>query len=979
MPGDNPLFTNEQEHLRLLAALRESEILRELAELLASSLDLDSILKVLVKRTTEVCEVERCAVWLLEDARGIFRPATYHLSAQHLDAKSIKAADSLWYRTSLPFNDPVVHRLLREDGLLALEDLHAEPSMRTIAETFLVRSVLLVALIREGRPVGMMSLDNPNQRYTFSAEQQQLARAVGHQAAIAIDNARLYEEAQAERRRAEQLIERARAIYQVALTVNSGEDLSAVLAVATQHLVRGLDADGGAIVLLDNDMLSVASMSGTSDRQQNLMTMLSTASLTDLPNCQHAALTGMPLFVSAEQAEGAEILWYRKLGLENVMIVPLMVGIKDKRFARDAQSRETEGQEKVFVRDEVSPGTSRCVGLAFVNYRDSNHRPSKGQFAFAQDIAAQCALAVDKAHLLDDAHQAAELATERANTLDAIFHAMTEGISVLNLDGQVVLRNNAAASFLGKDIHSQDQLNEVLQRHQTYTLHGQPITGEDFPLTRALHGERVRGERFRVKRADGVERVVEMNVAPLLDSTKQQIGIVCAFRDITQQMRVEQRIRQTLETMLHVAEAVSGITDIKAILQHVLSMTLTTLNCCHGVCLLYDQEQQRFTPLVSIGFSEETEERWLAQQQQWLAPEPGQYQEFRTQLIEGHMALINAEQYPYQPNPFQSTMILAAPITHSNNLLGLMILDGSTTLEDGAAQPNLKRHQYEFTIWDMAVVEGIAHLAGLAIEQARWQQEALTARTREAAMREANELKDEFLAITAHEFRTPLTVILAHSQLSLRALQRATEQQQSDSLRENFTIIEEQARQLTNIVNSFLEVTQINRGQLVLKLEEVDLAEIATHVVTQHEATSPGHSIRCLVEPNEQTYLVMGDSARLRQIIANLVQNAIKYSPQGGPVSVILRRSEATIEVCVQDMGIGVPQDAQARLFERFYRGPNVEESQARGIGLGLYLVAQLVQMHGGTIHVESSGVYGEGSRFIITLPALERTVRVES
>src|SRR6266571_9119063 len=226
MSVDQPAPPDTKEHQRLLAALRESVILRELAELLASSLDLDHILKVLVKRTTEVCEVERCAVWLLEDARGVFRPATYHLSSQHLDANSIAAADSLWYRTPLPFDDPVVHRLLREDGLLALEDLHAEASMRTVAETFLVRSVLLIALIREGRPVGMMSLDDPNRQRTFSTAQQQLARAIGQQAAIAVDNARLYQQAQTERRRAEQLIERARAIYQVALTVNSGEDLS---------------------------------------------------------------------------------------------------------------------------------------------------------------------------------------------------------------------------------------------------------------------------------------------------------------------------------------------------------------------------------------------------------------------------------------------------------------------------------------------------------------------------------------------------------------------------------------------------------------------------------------------------------------------------------------------------------------------------------------------------------------------------------
>src|SRR6266571_803502 len=126
MSVDQPASPNTQEHQRLLAALRESVILRELAELLASSLDLDHILKVLVKRTTEVCEVERCAVWLLEDERGIFRPATYHLSSQHLNAKSIAAADSLWFRTLLPFDDPVVNRLLKENGLLVLEDLRAE-------------------------------------------------------------------------------------------------------------------------------------------------------------------------------------------------------------------------------------------------------------------------------------------------------------------------------------------------------------------------------------------------------------------------------------------------------------------------------------------------------------------------------------------------------------------------------------------------------------------------------------------------------------------------------------------------------------------------------------------------------------------------------------------------------------------------------------------------------------------------------------
>src|SRR5258708_22404794 len=251
MLADQNSAPDPEEHIRLQDALRESEILRELAELLASSLDLQHILQVLAKRTTEVCEVKRCAVWLLEDARGTLRPQTYYLAAQILDRKTIRAADAIWYRSSLPVDDPAIQRLLQSEGMLYLEDLRVEPSMKNLADTFLVRSMLLVALIREGRPVGMLSLDDPAQSRTFTPQQLQLARAIGQQAAVAIDNARLYQQAQAERQRAERLIERVRSIYQVALAVNASEDLSTVFRIAMDNLVRALDADGGAIALIE--------------------------------------------------------------------------------------------------------------------------------------------------------------------------------------------------------------------------------------------------------------------------------------------------------------------------------------------------------------------------------------------------------------------------------------------------------------------------------------------------------------------------------------------------------------------------------------------------------------------------------------------------------------------------------------------------------------------------------------------------------
>src|ERR1051326_1402487 len=352
MSGESPSFTGEQERQQLLTALRESEILRELAELLASSLDLKRILQVLTQRTTEVCEVKRCSVWLSDDTREVFRPAAYYLAPSKLHPKSVKAADLIWQQGSVIFDDPEIFTLLKEKGMVVLDDLHAQARVPKVAETFLVRSALIVPLKREGGIVGMLSLDDPDEVRTFSPEQQQLARAIGQQAALAIVNAQLYQQAQSQRKRAERLIERAQAINQVALTANSGEDLTVVLEIATHHLVRGLNAACGAIIVLENDMLHLVSHT-----QQEQVSLLSKTSgensirLSDLPSCSKAATTGMPLFITGKHVAESEMQWYRKLGLDNVMIVPLMVGASHATPSRSQRAH--------------------CVGFAFVNYQEA--------------------------------------------------------------------------------------------------------------------------------------------------------------------------------------------------------------------------------------------------------------------------------------------------------------------------------------------------------------------------------------------------------------------------------------------------------------------------------------------------------------------------------------------------------------------------------------------------------------------------------
>jgi len=972
MLADQHAAPDPEEHIRLQDALRESEILRELAELLASSLDLQHILQVLAKRTTEVCEVKRCAVWLLEDVRGILRPQTYHLSSQIVDRKIIRAADAIWYRSSLPVDDPAIQHLLQSGGMLYLEDLRTEPSMKNLADTFLVRSMVLIALIREGRPVGMLSLDDPAQSRSFTPKQLQLARAIGQQAAVAIDNARLYQQAQAERQRAERLIERVRSIYQVALAVNASEDLSTVFRIAMDNLVRALGADGGAIALIEGDELRLAS----SHFGYALPNINGSLQLSHLPNCHHIATTGQPLYVKEEEIEGEEILFYRQVGLRNTIIVPMIV-------RASATNHHVINETRLNTPD-------RCVGLAFVSYYTHTFQPTGGQIAYAQDIAAQCALAVEKFRLLAEVRESAVKATDRATTLDAIFHAMTEGITVADMQGNVMILNNAASHFLGMPKNYRNHLSAFLRRYPIYTVDGQPMPDDQFPLTRALRGERIRAEHFVTRRADGEERILEINIAPMYDSQEKQIGVVSAFRDVSEAIRVEQRIRQALDTMLHVAEAVSGVTDVNAILRTVLERTLTTLNCEQGAVQIFDEQQQKFVPLFTVGFSEESEAQWLKDQQVWLEPEPEAYHGFFQQVMNGHATLISAEQWPDQPNSFSHMMVLAAPIKHNKRVHGLLVLDRSMPrpgANGSAASPETSQQErHEFSIWDIAVLEGIAQLAGLAVDQALWQQEAFAARNSEAALREANESKDDFMAITAHEFRTPLTVILAQSQLiakNMAPLQKQVAEAGQAVLSKataNLGIIGEQARNLTSIVETFLEASQIANGQLTLNSPvEVDLADIARQVIQQSSSTTSDHTITCMIEPCERPYLVKGDSARLRQVIANLIENSIKYSPFGGPITLRMRHCLSSerkhvIEVCVDDKGIGIPSEALPFLFERFYRAPNTSQSKVKGVGLGLFLVAQLLHLHGGEIRAESSGMFGEGSRFIFTLPALEDT-----
>jgi signal transduction histidine kinase len=230
----------------------------------------------------------------------------------------------------------------------------------------------------------------------------------------------------------------------------------------------------------------------------------------------------------------------------------------------------------------------------------------------------------------------------------------------------------------------------------------------------------------------------------------------------------------------------------------------------------------------------------------------------------------------------------------------------------------------------------------------------------------ADRAKDQFLAMLAHELRTPLNAILGWTYLM-------KEKRNDEVLMvQGLEVLQRNTDTLVELISDLLDSSQIVAGMLTLDLREVDLKHIVkTSVETLRlEAAGKGVVLESLVEiPPEIECRIWGDEARLHQILANLLNNALKFTPGGGSVSVLLRKTQATAKIVVKDTGKGISPEFLPHIFERFSRdGSNSVEN--RGLGLGLAICKHLVELHGGSISAESEG-RGRGAMIKVELPTM--------
>jgi len=233
---------------------------------------------------------------------------------------------------------------------------------------------------------------------------------------------------------------------------------------------------------------------------------------------------------------------------------------------------------------------------------------------------------------------------------------------------------------------------------------------------------------------------------------------------------------------------------------------------------------------------------------------------------------------------------------------------------------------------------------------------------RQELHREADRLKDDFVALVSHELRTPLASIIAN----LEVLEDETRELSADGQR-FLGVIDRNARRLLRLVGQLLFVAQLQAGRLPAARAWVDFDAVVADAVEFARAGAEAKRIDLALEAPRPVGELWADGDRLAQLCDNLISNAVKFTPEGGRVQVRVGRDDGNVRLEVQDSGIGIPLREQPRLFERFYRASAAAERQVTGAGLGLWIADAIARMHAGTIDVASE--VGVGTTFTVVMP----------
>jgi signal transduction histidine kinase len=494
-------------------------------------------------------------------------------------------------------------------------------------------------------------------------------------------------------------------------------------------------------------------------------------------------------------------------------------------------------------------------------------------------------------------------------------------------------------------------------------------------LQRALGGERIEREDLRIVRGDGSRAVIRLSAAPLFDDGGAQVGAVLNFIDVTSDWKEQDALdllaegsgagAQSLETgttlrvqRIRAEESTARLEHLHA-LTSALTVAITTDDVLDALVaemgdlvgasviavLLLDESRTRLRIARATGLPPAVEER------------------FREIPVDGDFIAAKAARtneaiwlQTYEDVVAESPLLRAVPtrvaeawasvpLTGPGGVIGVVALAFSTPQPFPEPLRNF--------------ILSIVRQSGQALERARLFDSERRAR-KEAE--QASQAKDEFLAVLSHELRTPMTTVIGWSDLL-----RLTYDGGDPSIVMAIESLRAGALTQARLIDDLLDVSRIITGKLQVDKRETNLSECVVSAAEALRITAETKGLTLRVDSDGPIW-VEADPARLRQIVTNLVANAVKFTPRGGEVDVRVVARPDVAKIIVRDTGEGIAPDFLPHVFERFRQASIGDSRLHTGLGLGLSIVHHLVQLHGGSVRAESDGS-GKGATFTVTLP----------
>jgi signal transduction histidine kinase len=850
--------------------------------------------------------------------------------------------------------------------IIHIEDIQVEaerefPEWYPIAKAAGVRTMLGMPLMREDVAIGTLTIRRREVR-RFSDKQIALLKTFADQAVIAIENVRLFQELQASNRNLTEALEQQTATSEVlSVIAQSPTDLQPVYQTILANVTRLCEANIAALFLYDGETLSTAASHGTTQE-------------------------------FAEHLLGSRPRPSRETTTRRAALERTTVHVADLLSDPDFFPAPRELYEKENVRTVLSVPMlreGRLVGV-ITSWRREVRPFSDTQVALVKTFADQAVIAIENVRLFQEIQartqeltEALEQQTATGEILRVIASSPTDiqpvmdavaenaarlcdadDANIFRVYGDIFRRvaafGNIPAPGVDEDIPLIPSIltgRAILERR---TIHAPDLAASDFPDSRQYV------ERFGVRTILATPLVREgasiggivIRRTEVLPFTEKQIALVQTFADqaviAIENVRLFQEIQaRTRELQLSLEEvgalsdvsrAVSASLNLQEVLDTVAghAVNLSKSDGC-GV-FEFNSVRRAFDVVASHNLTSEFLDSIQTTMIELGKSTIGKAAESRQPMQVPDMAL--AYDHPFREfvlkAGFQS--VLSVPMTGDGATRGIVLL---------------RRSPGQFEERVVNLLTALASQSQVAIENARLFSE-IEEKSRQ--IEAANRHKSEFLANMSHELRTPLNAIIGFSEVLLDPSLKVTDEEQSQFL----TDVLSSGKHLLGLINEVLDLAKIEAGKLELQIELAPFQDVVAAVSNTMRSLAVKKSIDLRVESDDRLPPFPMDDARVKQVLLNLVGNAVKFTPEGGRVWVQADSEDGAVRVEVGDTGPGIAPEDQERIFLEFQQAGR-DAGKPQGTGLGLALAKKFVEMHGGKIWLDSE--VGKGSRFFFTIP----------